>query len=170
MPIRASHFRPARPVLSLGLAIAAFFGTQPADAAVVVWQGEAVIDSTSTGCNADVAIGLATNRVVKSILRPKDIDQNGANTTVLFLANQMTMFAMVLDHGAMPAGTAAVFGNDSSGVIKANVGVLYNNFVQTPAVVGLATENVNLRGTIKDFLYLPGCNVTFRAAYSKRLD
>lgn len=170
MPIGASVSTPARRLLSLGLAIAAFFGTQPVDAAVVVWQGEAVIDSTTSDCNADVAIGLATNRVVKSILRPKDIDQNGVNTTVLFLANQMTMFAMVLDHGAMPAGTAAVFGNNSSGVIKANVGVVYNSFVQTPTVVGLATENVSLRGTIKDFLYIPGCNVTFRAAYNKRLD
>lgn len=170
MPIGASVFTPARRLLSLGLAIAAFFGTQPADAAIVVWQGEAVIDSTTTECNADVAIGLATNRVVKSVLRPKNIDQNGVNTTVMFLANQMTMFAMVLDHGAMPAGTAATSGNDSSGVIKANVGVVYNSFAQTPASVELATENVNLRGTIRDFLYIPGCRVTFRAAYSKRLD
>jgi hypothetical protein len=152
------------------MAIAAFFGTLPANSAVVVWQGDAVIDSASGNCNADVAIRPAAGRVLRSVLRPKNIDENGVNTTVTFLANQMTMFAMVLDRGAMPSGTAAVFGNDSSGVIKANVGVRYNSFVQDPAVVVPATENVTLRGTIKDFLYVSGCDVTFRAAYSKRPD
>ncbi len=170
MPVKTWYFLHSRITLPLGLAIAAFFGTLPAKSAVVVWQGEAVIDSASGNCNADLALGPAAGRVVRSVLRPKNIDENGANTTVTFLANQMSMFAMVLDKGAMPSGTAAVFGHDSSGVIKANIGVRYNSFAQNPAVIGLVTENVTLRGTIRDFLYVPGCDVTFRAAYSKRPD
>lgn len=170
MPVKTFNFPHSLIALPLGLAIAAFFGTPPAISAVVVWQGEAVIDSASGNCNADVALVPATGKVLRTVLRPKNIDENGANTTVMFLANQMTMFAMVLDKGAMPSGTAVVFGNDSSGVIKANVGVRYTNFLQNPAVIVVATENVMLSGTIKDFLYVPGCDVTFRAAYNKRLD
>jgi hypothetical protein len=82
--------------------------------AVDVWQGEAVIDTTSAACKADIAVGLGPERVLKSVLRPKNVADNGTNTTVTFLANQMTMFAMVLDHGAMPKGTSAVFDNDSN--------------------------------------------------------
>ena len=136
--------------------------------AAVVWQGDAVIDTALSACSADVAIGPTANRVLKTVLRPKNLSDNGINTTVTFIANQTTMFAMILDHGAMPAGTAAVFGNDSSGVIKANVGVPYSTFVQNPPTIALTTENVTLRGTITNFLYIPGCTVTFRAAYSKR--
>ena len=138
--------------------------------AAVVWQGEAVIDTATAECSADVALGPQEHRVLKTVLRPKDLSDNGINTTVTFLANQTTMFAMVLDHGAMPAGTAAVFGNNASGVIKANVGVPYSRFRQDPPSIALTTENVTLRGTITNFLYISGCTVTFRAAYSKRYD
>lgn len=138
--------------------------------AAVVWQGEAVIDTASAECSADVAIGPKANRVLKTVLRPKNLSDNGINTTVTFIANQTTMFAMVLNQGTMPAGVARVFGNDSSGVIKANVGVPYSTFVQNPPSIALTTENVTLRGTISNFLYISGCTVTFRTAYSKRYD
>lgn len=136
----------------------------------VVWQGEAVIDTATGQCSLDAAIAPAPKRVLKSILRPKNVSDNGVNSTVTFLANQTAMFAMVLDHGAMPSGTAAVFGNDASGVIKANVGVTYGDFTQTPTIIAATDDNVTLRGTINDFLYVPGCTVTFRAAYSRRSD
>jgi hypothetical protein len=136
--------------------------------AVEVWQGEAVIDTATSQCSSDIAVGLGAERVLKTVLRPKNVSDNGLNTTVTFLANQITMFAMVLDNGAMPSGTAAVFCNDSSGLIKANVGVPYSAFVQTPAAIVSATPDATLRGRIRNFLYINGCTVTFRAAYSKR--
>ena len=151
-------------------AVVSFLISMSAAQAAVVWQGEAVIDTASAECNADVAIGPQAHRVLKTILRPKNLADNGVNTTVTFIANQTTMFAMVIDHGAMPAGVAAVFGNNSSGVIKANVGVPYSKFIQDPPSMALTTENATLRGTITDFLYISGCTVTFRAAYSKRYD
>jgi hypothetical protein len=151
-------------------AIAGFAIGVPITQAAVVWQGEAVIDTATSQCGADKAIGPLAERVLKTVLRPKDVSDNGVNTTVTFIANQITMFAMVLDHGAMPAGTAAVFGNDSSGVIKANVGVPYTDFVQQPAPIVLTTENATVSGRITNFLYISGCDVTFRAAYSKRND
>ena len=138
--------------------------------AAVVWQGEAVIDTAAAECSADVALGPQAHRVLKTVLRPKNLSDNGSNTTVTFLANQTTMFAMVLDHGAMPTGIAAVFGHSASGVIKANVGVPYSRFRQDPPSIALTTEHVTLRGTITNFLYISGCTVTFRAAYSKRYD
>lgn len=138
--------------------------------AAIVWQGEAVIDTATGQCGLEAAIAPATDRVLKTVLRPKNVSDNGANTTVTFVANQMAMFAMVLDHGAMPSGTAAAFGNTSSGVIKANVGVTYNGFSQSPATIAATDDNVTLQGTINDFLYVAGCTVTFRAAYSRRND
>jgi hypothetical protein len=148
---------------AVGLAIGA-----SAAQAIEVWQGEAVIDSATGECTADIAVGLGPQRVLKSILRPKDVEDNGPNTTVSFLANQTTMFALVLDHGAMPNGTGRAFGNDSSGLIKADVGTVYTAFVQQPTTIVLATEDATLQGRIKNFLYIAGCTVTFRAAYSKR--
>ena len=157
--------------MKLFLLSAALVGASIAAAqAATVWQGEAVIDSATGQCSLDEAIAPAPNRVLRSVLRPKNISDNGANTTVTFLANQTAMFAMVLDNGAMPAGIAAAFGNDASGVIKANVGITYSGFFQTPAIIAATDDNVTLRGTINDFLYISGCTVNFRAAYSKRND
>lgn len=150
-------------------AVILFIGFSAAQAAVV-WQGDAVIDSATAQCNTELSIEPASDRVLRSVLRPLNLSDNGVNTTVTFQSNQLAMFALVLDHGAMPSGTAAAFGNNASGVIKANVGISYSNFVQVPAVIGTGNVNVTLSGTVNDFLYVPGCTVTFRAAYTKRND
>jgi len=130
----------------------------------VAWQGEAVIDSASTQCTAT---GIVTNTVIKSVLQPKDISGNTANTIVTFNFNAVGMFAMVLDHGAMPNGTAAAFGNNTSGVLKANVGVVYKQFAQAPQTIVAGTPDVRLNGQILNFMFIPNCTVTFRAAYTK---
>ncbi len=142
----------------------------PVSQAAIVWQGEAVIDSATGQCALDPAISPAPHRVLKTVLRPKNLSDNGVNTTVTFIANQSALFAMVIDQGTMPSGTAAAFGNDSSGVIEANVGVPYSGFVQSPAAIVTTDDNVTLQGTINNFLFVAGCTVTFRAAYSKRND
>ncbi len=150
-------------------ALALVLGFSAAKAAVV-WQGEAVIDTSTGQCSAEQSIAPAQGRVLRTVLRPLNLSDNGANTTITFIANQTAMFAMVLDRGAMPSGVAAVFGHDASGVIKANVGVPYSNFIQSPAVIATSTAEATLQGRIENFLYIEGCTVTFRAAYTKRND
>jgi hypothetical protein len=146
---------------------ALLFGMSTAQAQLVVWQGEAVIDQASAQCNQDAAIG-PLPKVAKTVLRPKNVGTNGENTTVTFIVNQLVMFALILDHGAMPKGTGVAFGNDSSGVVQANVGIKYTSFRQKPGTIDAGTDQVTLSGTIKDFLYINRCDVSFRAAYSPR--
>jgi len=152
------------------LAVGALLSSTSGVHAVTVWQGNAIVDTVTAQCSADTTVGLKVDSVLRSVLRPKNVSDNGGNTSVWFLSNQQTMFSMVLDGGAMPSGTAAVFGNDASGLIKANVGVVYSGFVQTPAAIAATDINVRLRGTIRNFLYITGCTITFHAAYTKRSD
>lgn len=130
----------------------------------VAWQGEAVIDTATTQCTAT---GIVANTVIKSVLQPKNITGNTANTIVTFNFNSVGMFAMILDKGAMPNGTAATFGNNASGVLKANVGIVYKTFVQTPTTIVETTPDARLNGQILNFMFIPNCTVTFRAAYTK---
>jgi hypothetical protein len=132
--------------------------------AAVAWQGEVVIDTATAACT-NVA-GIKVDTVIKSVLQPKNISGNTANTIVTFNYNANIMFAMVLDHGALD-GTAAGFGYTYSGVLKTNVGVIYSQFVQAPVTVVAATPDVTLKGRIEDFMLIPNCDVTFRAAYTK---
>lgn len=148
-------------------AVAAVLTTSGAQAATV-WQGEAVIDSASAACSNIISAPLKADAVLKTVLKPKNLSGNDANTHVSFIANDIAMFAITLNMGQMPNGNAAGFGNTTSGLIKANVTIAYNNFVQNPATIVLATDRVTLRGTIQDFMFVSGCAVQFRAAYSKR--
>ena len=136
--------------------------------AATVWQGEAIIDTATAQCGTIPSAAIKTDSVLKSVLKPKNIPGNDANTSISFIGDDIAMFAIVLDHGAMPAGTAAGFGNTTSGLIKANQGIVYSAFVQSPATIVAATDGVTLRGRITDFMFVTNCDVTFRAAYSKR--
>lgn len=133
--------------------------------ATVAWQGEIIIDTATAACTSVAGIGKES--VIKSVLQPKNLSGNTSNTIVSFVFNQLGMFALVLDHGAMPNGTGAAFGNNVSGVLKANVGVKYTQFVQKPASIATNTPTATLKGRIQDFMFIPNCDVAFRGAYTK---
>lgn len=136
--------------------------------AATVWQGEAVIDSASAACAAIPSAPIRTDTVMKTVLKPKNIAGNDNNTHVSFIANDLALMMITLNHGQMPSGNAAGFGTTASGLIAANVTTAYTQFVQTPATILAGTPNVRLQGRITDFLFVNGCDITFRAAYSKR--
>jgi hypothetical protein len=148
------------------LAMTALVGTGAQ--AATVWQGDVVIDSATGQCTGIPSAGVRTDSVLRAVLQPKNLSGNTANTIISFISNDILVFAMVIDHGAMPAGTAAAFGNTSSGLIKANVGTPYSQFEQNPTSIAANTEHVTLRGKINDFLFVANCDVTFRAAFTKR--
>jgi hypothetical protein len=157
---------------SIAAGALAVLWSQPVFAATyTVWQGEAVVTQTSGGCSQAVARrSVKPGAVFKTVLRPRHVDDNGENTNVAFTRDSQVDFMMILDHGAMPRGTAVAFGVDQSGIIHANDGVPYSNFVQAPATLTSADSFATLDGTITNFLYLADCKVTFRATYSRRPD
>src|SRR3954454_19288165 len=135
--------------------------------AVTIWQGEAVIDSVSSQCSATRS-GVRVDSIVKTVLRPRNVGNNGAATSISFIVNGVAMFAMVLANGQMPDGTAVTHGHNSSGEMKINYSSDYSEFVQSPATIVGATVDATLTGRINHFLFVPNCEITFRAAYSKR--
>ena len=139
--------------------------------AVTVWQGEAVIDTATAACNTIPSAPIRTDTVVKTVIKPKNVPGNSNLTSISFIANTVAMFALVLDDAGPnpdPSGTAAGFGHTSSGVIKPNIPIPYSQFVQSPPAVTASTPDITLSGRISDFLFVTNCDVTFRAAYTKR--
>jgi hypothetical protein len=65
-------------------------------------------------------------------------------------------------------GTYAAFGVTPNGVFKTNVGGTYQNFVLNPPTPAIKDTFLTLTGTVNDFMFIPGCTVSFRAGYSLR--
>jgi hypothetical protein len=140
-----------------------------ADAATV-WQGEAVV-TAAAGCAAPPGetrrqIGVGT--VMKSVLRPKGLDNQSLDTRVSFIHESGGFFAMVLPRGAMPAGTYAGLGATMSGILVPPLHREYVGFSQNPTKLEANDIFARLSGRIEDFMFVDGCDVTFRATYSKR--
>lgn len=147
-------------------------------ATYVVWQGEAVITAASPTCTVNVPERnrIAIGTVLKSMLRPAKLADNGNDSRIAFAHDAQTMFALDLAGGlSLPGtGTYAAYGvteydaATASPLIKANVGGQYQAFVLNPVSPAATTKFVNLRGTVLDFMFIPGCKVSFRASYSLR--
>jgi hypothetical protein len=137
--------------------------------ALTVWQGEAVILSATGTCTfpGDERRNIGVGTVLKSVLRPRLVDNNGNDTRVSFIHDSGALFAIFLPNGAMPSGNFAAFGATHSGLIVANRFGTYSGFRQTPPTLTTQTF-AQLNGTAEDFMFLDGCSATFRATYSKR--
>lgn len=152
-------------LLSIWLAIPV-----PEARALEVWQGEAVITQAS-GCNApanDERRNIGVGTVVKSVLRPRAVSDNGNDTAVSFTHDSGALFAIVLPAGVMPAATYASFGATHSGLIVATRSAEYVGFSMNPPTVTSSDVFVRLAGSLEDFMFIDGCIVTFRATYTKR--
>src|SRR5688500_5088651 len=80
--------------------------------ALTVWQGEAVILSTAGTCTfpGDERRNIGVGTVLKSVLRPRLVDNNGPDTRVSFTHDSGALFAIFLPNGTMPSGNFAAFG------------------------------------------------------------
>lgn len=163
----------------VALALAMTCGPLAARAATyVVWQGEAAITAASAACSVNVPerSRIAVGAVLKSVLRPALLGNNGNDARISFIHDSQAIFGLDLAGGLnLPGtGTYAAYGvTEYSGaaaspLIKANVGGQYQAFALTPAAPAATTKFVSLRGTVADFMFIPGCKVTFRASYSLR--
>jgi hypothetical protein len=152
----------------LGAAFTALPSAAPASA-LIVWQGDARIVSATPACRDAQSerrkIGEGT--ILRSILRPKNLSDNGPDTRVSFLHDGQANFVIFLPGGAA-RGPAAGWGAGHDAIIVANRGVRYGGFRQQPQSPTGGTDFIGLSGEIEDFMFIPGCTVQFRAGYTQR--
>jgi len=149
---------------------------QLAEAATyAVWQGDAVISAATPACQA--AAGgqdrISAGTVLRSLLRPAGIADNGNDSRLLFMHDSSAVVGLDLAGGLNLPGTgsfaaygfATYDGTTSSAPLKTNVGGQYRAFSLVPSNPSAATTYIRLTGTIDGFLFITGCTVTFRAGY-----
>ena len=149
----------------------AFFSTG-AEAVYYVWQGEAVV-TAATGARPAGPRGRAKNAgrtALKTLGRPRLLGNNGNRSPVALPHDTQSEFAAALAGGLTiaGAGTFAAYGVTTSGVIKTNVGGTYRAFALSPAAPTTTTPFLSLTGRIEDFMFVSGCDISFRAQYALR--
>lgn len=139
---------------------------------LVVWQGVAVVTTTSGTCASSPAgrARVYPGTTLRTVVRPRLLLKNGNDSRIGFSLNGESEFALDLAGGLTISGpgTYAAFGVSPDGLLKANVGGVYSGFALTPAAPTATTPYLKLTGTIQDFMFLTGCTVSFRAGYSLR--
>ena len=140
-----------------------------AASAVTVWQGEAVVISASGNCTfpGDERRNISAGTVIKSVLRPKNVDNNGPATRISFVHDSGAMFVMFVNN-PNAGGDYAGYGVTHSGLIIANRVAGFASFVQVPSTIAVTHVFARLSGRVEDFMFLVGCDATFRASYTKR--
>jgi hypothetical protein len=140
--------------------------------AVTVWQGEAVVITATGTCTfpGDERRNIAKGTVLKSVFRPRAVDDNGGNTRISFTHDSGATFIMVLQDTG-PNGDYARVGISHSATLFDGNGPLrsFASFQQVPPNVATNTQFVRLSGQVEDFMFLSGCTATFRASYGKAL-
>lgn len=140
-----------------------------AASALTVWQGEAVVTTASGTCTSpgDERRNISTGSVLKSVFRPRVVDNNGPNTRISFVHDSGAMFVMVLENTGAN-GSYGKVGVTHSGLLVKGGLADFSSFQQVPATVTEDTVFVRVSGRVEDFMFLSGCDATFRASYSKR--
>lgn len=158
-----------RRLTSLATAVFGLFLTPQSASAITVWQGEAVVTTASGTCTfpGDERRNIGTGTVLKSVFRPRLVDNNGANTRISFVHDSGASFMMVLQDTGANGDYARIGVTHSALLINSGLDS-FASFQQTPANVLASTIFVRVSARVEDFMFLDGCIVTFRASYSKR--
>jgi len=140
-----------------------------AASAVTVWEGEAVVVSASGSCTfpGDERRNISVGTVLKSVLRPRTIDNNGGNTTISFVHDSGAMFVMVLQDVGTNGDYAAVGVTHSGLLIKGRLSG-FANYGMSPSNISAQTIFARVNARVEDFMLLSGCDATFHASYTKR--
>jgi hypothetical protein len=136
--------------------------------AATVWSGVAVVVTADSNCRSatDERRNISKGTVLKSVFRPREIDDNGSDTRVSFTHDSGATFIMVLpDTG--PNGNYGRVGITHSAILIDGGLRSFASFQQVPPNPSANTAFVRLSGQVEDFMFLTGCTVTFRASYSK---
>jgi hypothetical protein len=153
---------------ALVVAAGTLSGAGPAGA-VTVWQGIATITAATPACSGAsserLKIGIGTN--LRTVLRPKNVADNGPDTRVSFVHDGQANFAIFLPGGSA-AGTYAAFGANYNGMIMANEAAAYRGVTLTPRKPTDENAFVTAAGAIDNFMFIKNCTVSFTAAYALR--
>jgi hypothetical protein len=145
------------------------FACSQAGFALTLWQGEAVVTTASGTCTfpGDERRNISTGTVLKSVFRPRLVGDNGGNTRISFVHDSGAIFVMVLQDTG-PNGDYARIGVTHSALLVNSGLAGFASFQQVPSNVTASTAFVRVSGRVEDFMFLNGCDATFRASYSKR--
>lgn len=134
------------------------------------WEGFLTVTSSTAKCAGVGGTGVGSTNV--SIYRPK-INSTDTNT---FISLIQTRAAIAFQNSSETtikqmngSGNYAGAGINSHGKAFSYTGS-YSNFKVTPSPVTASTTNVMITGTINTMWNTTGCNVTFKATYTKRID
>lgn len=149
----------------------AFSMTLSPASALEVWQGDVVVTSVTPACtnSASPRKSIEVGSILRSVLRPKLVSNNGNDTRISFFHDLQAVYATILAGGAMPEGTMTTFGVSHEGKLITNIGSTYTSYVQTPTTVTSAATFVTLTIRMQNFLFIPGCRAGLRGVYSKRV-
>ncbi|HVZ50919.1 MAG TPA: hypothetical protein VG986_03060 [Pseudolabrys sp.] len=134
------------------------------------WEGFYTVTSSTTQCSGVGGTGVGSTNV--SIYRPK-INSSDTNT---FLSLIQTRAAIDFQNSSESTikqmnGSGNYAGSGINSRAKAfSYTATYSNFKVTPSPVTASTTNVMITGTINTMWNTTGCNVTFKATYTKRID
>jgi hypothetical protein len=134
------------------------------------WEGFLTVTSSTAKCSGVGGTGKGSTNV--SMFRPK-IKSTDTNT---FLSLIQTRAAIAFQNTSESTvkqmnGSGNYTGSGINGRGKAfSYTATYTNFKVTPSPVTAATTNVMVTGTINNMWFVSGCNVTFKATYTKRID
>jgi len=136
----------------------------------VVWEGYATNTGSTTQCKGVGGTGMSDTHV--SIFRPHI---EGTDTPT-YLSMMHLRAALTIENN--DEGTVhQMHGNGSYkgyGVNSRAKGFNYwggtYSLTITPATIGTGVSKVTITGTITKYFNTPGCNVTFKGVYVKRID
>jgi len=134
------------------------------------WEGFMTVTNNTPQCSGVGGTSVGSTNV--SIYRPK-IKGSDTNTflTIMFtraaIAFQNTSESTI--HQMNGSGNYTGAAINSRGKAFSYAGT-YSNFVVTPSTVAATTTNVTITGTIGKIWNTTGCDVTFKATYTKRID
>lgn len=153
-------------------ALASMLPAGKAEAAFVLWQGQARVALASSACvvAGDPRRSVRVGDTIRAIYRPRLLGTNGNDTRVSFIPDSQATWLAILAGGAVPGGVMTAFGSDFSGRIRANEGGAYRGLRQLPTTVTDTTPVVDVQATFDNFLFLPGCTVVVRAVFARRDD
>lgn len=164
----------SRPVVSAAGALVCAVAIATAGSAAAkdnqtVWEGYATTTNATAGCAGVPATGKGSTRV--SIFRP----HIKATDTDTFLSMMLLRAGITFDNiseASVPQMHGA--GNYTAHLINGRAKYIsYQGTYKltvTPAAISATSPIVRINGKLNRWLNTPGCNVTFKAIYVKRID
>lgn len=158
-------------VRAIAIASCAILASGPASA-FVVWQGEAVVTSSTAACTAGSArTKIGNGTVLKSVVRPTSADpSNDSPDRIGFNHDSQSEMALLLKNGLAYTGTtgsATAMGVTHFGVAKSTT-TSYGPMKISVAKPTTSNAFLKVSGTVKNFMFITGCTVAFRASYVLR--